>query len=396
VPVSLIVESGQPESAINTTPGYFHFTLNTGQTAGEPLQVYETNGRAVEFMMDYQAPWLGITAEPPYITPIQVIVGVSAVELQPGFYADTIFITPVSDTTVNPAAVPVYLDVVSDQPRLVSVPSNFYFTLQAGDTLFNTGLWVYEASGDTVPFAAQTLDASPWLHLYADSLSVTPDSVRFGLFTDGLAPGTYGDTIILYNPLDSAESYYETIVPIILTIQGEPPQSDIAVDPPAFNFALPTESSAYDTLSVYEIHGDTIPFYYFHHATWLAVNPFGMPPYTTPMTMPIGVASGGLDAGTYVDTIFIGQEFDSTGIGMTAVPVTMIGGSPNYVPGDANGDLSIDVADAVRIINFIFKGGAPPDPMEAADANCDFRVNIGDVVYIINYVFRSGPMPGCF
>jgi len=225
---------------------------------------------------------------------------------------------------------------------------------------------------------------------------MTPDSVRFGLFTDGLASGTYADTIILYNPLDNPDPYYETIVPVFLTVQGEPPQNTIAADPPAFYFALPIESSVFDTLSVYEIHGDTISFLYFHAAPWLAVNPFGMPPYTTPMTMPVGATSSGLSPGTYVDTIFIGHEFDSSGYGMTAVPVTMIVGGANYVPGDANGDLSIDIADAVEVINYIFKEGTAPESLEAADANCDDRVNIGDAVYVISYIFRSGPPPGCF
>ncbi len=397
VPVSLIVENSQPVSAINASPPYFQLTLPAGQMIADSLRVYETNGQAVECTMETRVPWLGLTAEPPYITPFDAIVGISAESLSPGYYIDTIFITPVSDTTVYPAAVPVYLQVVGDEPVLVSMPDYFPFTLAAGDTLSNTGLWVYEASGDTIPFAVQTMHDSPWLRIYSDPDGyMTPDSVRFGLFTDGLAPGTYGDTIILYNPLDYPEPYYETIVPIILTVQGEPSPYEIATDPPSFAFALPTDSSTYDTLSIHELHGDTISFLYFHAAPWLAVNPYGMPPYTTPMTMPVAVTSWGLIPGTYVDTIFIGHDYDSTGAGMTAVPVTLIVGSANYVVGDANGDFSIDIADAVEVINYIFKGGPAPEPLEAADANCDARVNIGDAVFVITYIFRSGPPPGCF
>jgi len=69
--------------------------------------------------------------------------------------------------------------------------------------------------------------------------------------------------------------------------------------------------------------------------------------------------------------------------------------SPAYACGDANGDGETNVADAVYMINYVFKGGPAPDPVEAGDANCDGDSNIGDAVYIINYVFKGGPAPCC-
>jgi len=66
-----------------------------------------------------------------------------------------------------------------------------------------------------------------------------------------------------------------------------------------------------------------------------------------------------------------------------------------FVCGDANGDGPINVADAVYIINYVFKGGPAPDPLEAGDANCDDAVNLADAVYLINYVFKGGPEPCC-
>jgi hypothetical protein len=64
-----------------------------------------------------------------------------------------------------------------------------------------------------------------------------------------------------------------------------------------------------------------------------------------------------------------------------------------YICGDANGDQSVNVADAVYLVNYIFKGGPAPDPVEAGDANLDEQVNIGDAVYLINFIFRGGPEP---
>jgi hypothetical protein len=63
--------------------------------------------------------------------------------------------------------------------------------------------------------------------------------------------------------------------------------------------------------------------------------------------------------------------------------------------GDANGDGTVNIGDAVYIISYVFKGGPAPEPLEAGDANCDLDVNIGDAVFIISYVFKGGPPPGC-
>jgi len=65
----------------------------------------------------------------------------------------------------------------------------------------------------------------------------------------------------------------------------------------------------------------------------------------------------------------------------------------NYLCGDANGDVQVNVGDAVALINFIFKGGAEPVPPCSGDANGDGNINVGDAVYLITYVFRSGPAP---
>lgn len=64
-------------------------------------------------------------------------------------------------------------------------------------------------------------------------------------------------------------------------------------------------------------------------------------------------------------------------------------------PGDFNKDKSVDVGDVVFAVNYLFKSGMPPDPLETGDCNCDQKVNVGDVVYLINYLFKGGPPPGC-
>ncbi len=66
-----------------------------------------------------------------------------------------------------------------------------------------------------------------------------------------------------------------------------------------------------------------------------------------------------------------------------------------YVCGDADGDGAVNVGDAVFVINYVFKSGSPPAPIESGDANADGDVNVADAVYLINFIFKGGPPPQC-
>jgi hypothetical protein len=67
----------------------------------------------------------------------------------------------------------------------------------------------------------------------------------------------------------------------------------------------------------------------------------------------------------------------------------------NCRPGDADGDGVKNLADAIYIIVYIFKGGAAPTPYPkcSGDPNSDCGVNLADAVYIINYIFKGGSAP---
>lgn len=70
-----------------------------------------------------------------------------------------------------------------------------------------------------------------------------------------------------------------------------------------------------------------------------------------------------------------------------------VGDACQYKCGDANGDGNVNVADAVYLINRVFKFGPPPAPNCTGDANGDSTVNVADAVYLINLVFKGGPSP---
>ena len=67
--------------------------------------------------------------------------------------------------------------------------------------------------------------------------------------------------------------------------------------------------------------------------------------------------------------------------------------SAYYICGDVNDDENVNVSDAVRIVNYVFIGGDPPDPLSVGDCNCDGTCNVSDAVSVINFVFIGGYEP---
>jgi hypothetical protein len=66
-----------------------------------------------------------------------------------------------------------------------------------------------------------------------------------------------------------------------------------------------------------------------------------------------------------------------------------------YLSGDVNYDGKLNVSDAIYLVNYLFKGGPKPHPMEAGDADRDGKVSVSDVIYLINYLFKGGSRPAC-
>jgi len=65
-----------------------------------------------------------------------------------------------------------------------------------------------------------------------------------------------------------------------------------------------------------------------------------------------------------------------------------------YLPGDATFNYWLDVADAVYLLNFIYKGGPLPQHPITSDINLpDDLIDIEDVIYLLNYLYKRGPAP---
>ena len=65
-----------------------------------------------------------------------------------------------------------------------------------------------------------------------------------------------------------------------------------------------------------------------------------------------------------------------------------------YICGDANGDLKVNVSDAVLYHQLCFqRRWMLLIRWNLARVNCDTKVNVSDAVYVINYVFSGGNTP---
>jgi hypothetical protein len=66
-----------------------------------------------------------------------------------------------------------------------------------------------------------------------------------------------------------------------------------------------------------------------------------------------------------------------------------------FICGDVDGDEQVNILDIVFLINYKYKAGPAPDPLQSADVNSDGDINILDIVYLINYKYKGGPAPDC-
>jgi len=79
------------------------------------------------------------------------------------------------------------------------------------------------------------------------------------------------------------------------------------------------------------------------------------------------------------------RVFDSMSISKVVAPV--------FKRGDTDGDGEILITDAIRILNYLFLGGALISCLEAANFDNSESVDISDGIHVLNYLFRGGPPP---
>lgn len=63
--------------------------------------------------------------------------------------------------------------------------------------------------------------------------------------------------------------------------------------------------------------------------------------------------------------------------------------------GDANSSGTINALDITYLINFLYKHGPAPNPLQSGDVNGSTTVNALDITYLINFLYKHGPAPNC-
>ncbi len=95
----------------------------------------------------------------------------------------------------------------------------------------------------------------------------------------------------------------------------------------------------------------------------------------------------------FYDDLIVGAPYNEVG-GPYAGRAYVYTCGPNLLLcGDCTGDGVVDLGDVIYLINYLYRGGPPPDPLCIGDVNCDGEVDLGDVIYLINYLYHGGPPP---
>jgi len=60
-----------------------------------------------------------------------------------------------------------------------------------------------------------------------------------------------------------------------------------------------------------------------------------------------------------------------------------------FTRGDANNSNTVDIADEIYILSFLFQSGSAPVPLDSGDANDDGMIDVADAIYISSYLFSQ-------
>lgn len=98
-------------------------------------------------------------------------------------------------------------------------------------------------------------------------------------------------------------------------------------------------------------------------------------------------------AGTYTVSLTVsgpGGSDNETMVGLITVDEPA---GPGFRRGDVNQDGSVNIADAVGTLSYLFSAGSPGNCHDAMDMGDNGAVDISDAIYLLGFLFSSGPAP---
>ena len=66
---------------------------------------------------------------------------------------------------------------------------------------------------------------------------------------------------------------------------------------------------------------------------------------------------------------------------------------PYFLRGDVTGNQVVDLSDAVKILDHLFRASPPPLCLRSADVDADGKVNVSDAIFLMNHLFLGGASP---
>lgn len=286
--------------------------LNWTMSSGEPWVVFEpTSGGNFDSVMVY--------IDPGSMPPVP--------DLQPGDTALFGAILTVEDSVAENSpqyvAINLYMYCAVEGYTLGVYPSSFNYTSSQNQTLTGA-VNVYEMGGANIEF--QISNFTNWLILpQYFTPPITPDSVPFTIVTDGLAPGTYYDSIMVSTLLEAWNS--PTFIPVTLTVVDSSGYT-LATSLAYIDFTLNVgESMAAESLHVYETSGANIEFWTYNYSDWLYVDTV-WGEQVTPATIMVVASASGLSPGVYGDSLMI-SAYEAETI-VVPVSLTIEGSGGDY------------------------------------------------------------------
>jgi len=86
--------------------------------------------------------------------------------------------------------------------------------------------------------------------------------------------------------------------------------------------------------------------------------------------------------------------YDTSYNGIRSAFVTKFGCcNHDGIRGDANYDMSLNVADLTYLVDYLFFSGQPPPCPEEGDVDGSGAINVADLTYLVDYLFFEGPAP---
>ncbi|MEC9477122.1 MAG: hypothetical protein VX764_08800 [Planctomycetota bacterium] len=93
------------------------------------------------------------------------------------------------------------------------------------------------------------------------------------------------------------------------------------------------------------------------------------------------------------DVLVVAKAFDEIGSFVDTGSLYLYGPEGFFIRGDCNGDGAFNIADAIKLLSYLFSGGVLPACLDSCDGNDDGNLNLADAVTMLNELFLPGSPP---